>query len=125
MDSTVFLRIIEDEYYNVLHQSNVRWRKDGAARPSLIQAIPMEDLLKFKQWFHYALKATEVQSGGASVRPEDVVIHAALQTAVIPPYKPLHPKLISVLSLFSENELVEIFGRNRVNSLKRVMEISP
>ncbi len=125
MDSSVFLRIIEDEYYSALHQSNIRWRKDGAARPSLLEAIPMEDVLKFKQWFLYALKATEVQSNGAVVRPEDVVIHAALQMSVIPPYKPLHPKLISVLSLFSENELVEIFGRNRVNSLKRVMEIGP
>lgn len=65
----------------------------------------------FKEWFKWFLAMnTVVLPEGYEVPAREFFIQMTMKIEAIPPYRPLHPKFISIAGLYSYEELVDLFG---------------
>ncbi|AKA47843.1 hypothetical protein IX51_00685 [uncultured archaeon] len=122
MESTLFIRIVETEYRSMISEANGQWRSNPGQVESYVMNIPEETVSRFKEWFKYALGATDIWIGDRPVRPEDVIAYAASRRSQLPPFKPLYPDIIKILKLYTEEELMEIFGPSLGEYLTRESE---
>lgn len=121
MDSSLFISLIEKEYQSAISKTSHDLRGDRPQKVLCTQQAGDEEITKFKRWFGNAINTTEVHSGGTTINARDAVVHAALKTTAVPPHRPYHPKLISALSLFSNQELEEILGIGKAREVERVV----
>lgn len=121
MESTIFIHIIETEYQSMLSEAKGQWKKNEGSVVSFTKSMPMQRIERFKEWFVYAMKTIEVRVGDLPVQAEDAVLHAASKTSSVPPYHSLHPKIVRALALFSDEEMVEVFGSDRASHLKGML----
>ena len=65
----------------------------------------------FKEWFKWFLAMnTVVLPEGYEVPAREFYIQMTVKIEAIPPYRPLNPKFVSIAGLFSEEELMDLFG---------------
>lgn len=65
----------------------------------------------FKEWFKWFLAMnTVVLPEGYEVPAREFFIQMTMKIEAIPPYRPLHPKFISIAGLYSNEELIDLFG---------------
>jgi hypothetical protein len=65
----------------------------------------------FKEWFKWFLAMnTVVLPEGYEVPAREFYIQMTVRIEAIPPYRPLNPKFVSIATLFSEEELIDLFG---------------
>ncbi|WP_393972102.1 hypothetical protein OXIME_000708 [Oxyplasma meridianum] len=65
----------------------------------------------FKEWFKWFLAMnTVVLPEGYEVPAREFYIQMTLKIEAIPPYRPLHPKFLSIAALFTYEELSDLFG---------------
>lgn len=122
METTIFLDIIENEYKGMISSANRKYRDLEPSTESVTMDVSLDDVTRFKEWLTFALKATEVTSSGNKVNPMDVIVNAAIKTSPNPPYTPQRPGIIKVLSLFTEDELSEIFGSSRAYVVRKLID---
>ncbi len=111
MQSNVFIRIIQTEYRSMITEKNGEWVKNPSPVESYVMNVPDEAVLRFKQWFKFAMSTTELTAGKTDVTPEEVFVFAATLKADMPPHDHVYPDILEVIKLFEENELVEVFGQ--------------
>lgn len=115
MKGSAFLRIVEREYENMLSESlNAEERI-----PSEMVAPTPKNVLKFKQWFRFALDTTEINVGDQTITPGELIAYAALKRSEEPPHDPLFPTILKVLELYSNSEIAELFGSGLLRSLNK------
>ena len=65
----------------------------------------------FKEWFKWFLAMnTVVLPEGYEIPAREFYIQMTLKTEAIPPYRPLHPKFLSIAALYNNDELQDLFG---------------
>jgi len=65
----------------------------------------------FKEWFKWFLAMnTVVLPEGYEIPAREFYIQMAMKAEAIPPYRPLHPKFLSIAALYNNDELQDLFG---------------
>lgn len=112
MDAKTFIRIIEDEYSNVVKESESLKLKNGFTfneKPTYICNL----VQRFRNWVIFAIRSVDLQHQGSGIAPEDAVIHAAVTHFEENSEHPVHPSLREALSVFNKEQLDAIFGETR------------
>lgn len=110
MEGHIFVGILEDWIGELTRKSGDKKRARITAPNKSDPVLLPEDLEHFKSWFSLAMRITEVWSEGISMRPEDVVFNSAI--------KRTHSRLLEALSMFSDKELLDLFGSERASQIR-------
>ncbi|AKA47943.1 hypothetical protein IX51_01270 [uncultured archaeon] len=122
MYSAAFVKLVEEEYMNVLRESNSLKNQYGFTKGHFPEYI-CSGVQKFRNWLTMALRTADIIIDDVSVSPEDVLVHAAISRSFAQPYELRHPKLISALSLFSKDDFEAIFGVARKSMFERGTDV--
>ncbi len=120
MYSVTFIRLIENEYLDLLRECSSLKKEKGFElfdKPLYI----CERVQKFRNWMIMAIRSSEVTRDGEPLRPEDVIVEAAITKTSSTPSEPVHPNLISALTLFEKTDLDGIIGEKRRLMLEQAM----
>lgn len=112
MYATTFVRIVEEEYSKIFNDAQNLKRMEGfdlSTKPSFI----CEKVQKFRSWLTIAIRCAELVHNGAGIKPEDALIDAASARYENSAGKPMHPSILSALSLFDKAQFDGIFGETR------------
>lgn len=112
MEGHIFVGILEDWLRGLAKGSGGEQKSCSTSQATTDTMLQPEDFQLFKSWFSLALRTTEVWSGDISLSPEDVVFSTAV--------KRTHTKLIKALSMFTDKELLDIFGPERANQIRGI-----
>lgn len=75
----------------------------------------------FKEWFKWFLAMnTVVLPEGYEIPAREFYVQMTLKMEAIPPYRPLHPKFLSIASLYSNEELSDLFGSIFANRVQMI-----
>ncbi len=118
MYATTFIKLVEDEYMNLLMESSGLKEKNGLKKGELPEYI-CSSVQKFRNWLTFAMRTSDIDANGVSVKAADFIIYSATGRALVQPYELLHPKLISALSLFRRDEFDELFGKGNRDRFER------
>lgn len=137
MNSSVFLRFLQEEYMNLLGRQEKKdslFRKRKPLEYGSSCSIPAaqlekyigieEEICYFKGFIIQMIQTERVQLSDASEIPAaEYLSHMALERSRVPPFKPLYPQLISILKLFNEKEIEEYFGLGYLQSYRRMLAV--
>lgn len=112
MEGNIFVGIIEDWLKGLTKKPKSAEKVELSSLETSDTPLLPEDFQRFKSWFLLALRVTDVWSGERSMKPEDVVFRSAV--------KRTHAKLLEALSMFSDKELLDIFGSERADKIRGV-----
>lgn len=123
MYSETLIKLIEDEYQELLGQCSVLKEENGfnmLEKPYYI----CEKVQRFRSWIKMAIRSSEVVSEGIPIKPEDAIIRAAISMSQSSPREPVHQDLINSLLLFDRRDLDGIIGEERRQSLEKATGIN-
>lgn len=118
MFAATFIRLVEDEYLNLHDQCNEIKGRHGF--DLFTKPLHMcEKVQKFRNWLTMAIRSAEITKGGIPARPEDVLLDASSARVPTSPEDPLHPNIISSLTLFEKTDLVGLLGERRLLTFEK------
>lgn len=112
MFAETFIKLVEEEYLNVLENS-IRLKDEMGFSFSGKPEFICERVQKFRTWLIMAMRCADLVSGPVGVKPEEVLINAASTTSEGSNRKPLHPNLVEALTLFDRTQFEGIFGERQ------------
>ncbi len=112
MEDKVFVEIIEDLLKGLTKGIGGEDKMDPGSKDPIDYGLQTEDLQRFKTWLSLALRFTDVWSEGISVVPEDAVFRSAVGKT--------HSRLLKALSMFTDKELLNLFGPERANQIRGI-----
>ncbi|AKA47816.1 hypothetical protein IX51_00525 [uncultured archaeon] len=112
MEGQIFVGIIEDWIKGLTKKPRGKEKVEKIDPDTPDSLLQPEDLQHFKSWLSLALRVTDVWSEGISVSPEEVVFSSAVRKT--------HSRLLKALSMFTDKELLDLFGPERANLIRGV-----
>ncbi len=116
MEGHIFVGLIEDWIQGLAKRIKGDERPESVSTDAFDAFLQPEDIQRFKSWLSLALRITDTWTDGVSVFPEDVVVRSAVKRS--------HPKLLKALSMFTDKELLDLFGQERANQIRGVVNES-
>jgi hypothetical protein len=122
----VFLGVIEKEYtYKVVAQK-MRGSPQGFFGHRNGEDDMKRSVEDFRKWFVSMLTTAKVTGpDNVDILATDYIAYVALANEAIPPYRPLHPRIVEALKLFSDDELDHLFGHQFTSMFNRVRNARP
>lgn len=112
MEGHIFVGILEDWLSGLTGKSTGQEKRGSKALDKSNTPIQPDDFLRFKRWFYLALRVTEVWNGEIPMTPEDVVFSTVI--------KRTHTRLTEALSMFTDQELVDLFGQDGADQIRGI-----
>lgn len=112
MEGQVFVGILEDWLRGLTRKSVDQESRGSRSQDTQETSLRPDDFNLFKNWFSLAIRITEVWSGDSPLTPEDVVFDSAV--------KKTHSRLLHALSMFTDKELLDLFGPERANRIRGI-----
>lgn len=122
MYTSTFIKLVEDQYMNLLRES-IDLRETRRFRKGELPDFICSRVQKFRNWLNYLVRTTELNADGLSLNSGDFLVYSANRKTLTEPYKPLHPKLISALSVFAREDFDSIFGKAKRELYERTTGI--
>ncbi|MEM0155405.1 MAG: hypothetical protein QW597_02225 [Thermoplasmataceae archaeon] len=121
MNYRVFLGMIEKEYtYKVVAQK-MRGSPQGFFGHRNGDNDLKQYLDEFKKWFVSIVRTAKITGpDNVDILATDYIAYVALANEAIPPYRPLHPRIVEALKLFTSEELEHLFGHQFTSTFNRV-----
>ncbi len=108
-----FLWQVDQKYGNLSNEISLHSKnKPGLfGRKNKEEAELSRQVALFKEWFKWFLAMnTVVLPEGYEVPAREFYVQMTMKIEAIPPFRPLHPKFISIAALFNDDELADLFG---------------
>lgn len=122
MESDLFVRIIQTEYETAISEASEQMKHFGHEKIDVESYLSTESITRLKHWFRYLMKTVMIRIGGKEASPEEAIIFIASKNFTSQISDDTYTALKRMLFLFSDNELVEIFGTSAGSYLIKQME---
>lgn len=112
-----FIRLVEEEYDKVVVKSRDLMM---SKTPHMLEKPEYicDQVQKFRSWLIMAMRTLDVWDDFGRITPEDAIVHAATSYSSNVPDKPMHPKMVSMISLFDRDDFMGIFNNGHRDRLE-------
>lgn len=122
MESDLFIRIIQTEYETAVSEASRQMMQLDLEKMNVDNYLSTESITRLKHWFKYLMKTVMIRIGGKEASPEEAILFFSSKYFSSELDNNTYNVLKKMLLLFTDDELVEIFGTSAGGYIIKQME---